>query len=722
MAVFRGRSHSRLVVVQVMVVSLFATLFARLWYIQVHGEQTYQAAAVSNAVRSVDIPAPRGLIVDDQGRPLVANRTSWVVTVDRSVFDKLSNTARQALLARLGASLGVSPAIIEQRTKTCGEAGAQPPPICWNGSPYAPVPVAEDVTQQAAAAIFERAEDYPGVTASAQQVRAYPSPYGVNAAHLLGYISPITQTELTADQRRGLAGLNQQSMVGRSGLEQAYDTYLRGTPGVKQVSVDSMGRVIGDKGVTSPALGDTLVTSIDAKVQSVVEKQLKGAIMTARRTIDPVTGRTYVADSGSAVVLNATNGRVVALASYPTYDPAVWVGGITQRDLDRLYSSQGQLPLLNRADQGQYAPGSTFKPFSTAGALTHGFTPQTRLDCSSSFQVGARTFKNYESASYGYISFEKALQVSCDTFFYRVGYEEWLRSGADATDVHADDPLVDNAKKFGFGRATGIDLPGEVSGRIADRQWKLAYWKANKDYYCKMGKSPQTDYIHVFAREFCIDGWQYRAGDAVNFVIGQGDTLLTPLQLATAYAAIANGGTLWEPRVGAAVVSPDGTVVKRIEPKVASLVKVPPRVLRYIDTALLGTAKVGTMAWKMVGFPLGKVHVRSKTGTAEVYGKQTTSWVATYDKQYVVLMQISQGGTGSGTSGEAVRAIWEALYGINGLNVDKAKGAQPGAHPPTTLPVFRSNGSIAAPILRSPRRDFGGSPSPPATNGGRHPG
>jgi len=715
MAVLRARSQARLVVVQIMVLSLFATLFARLWYIQVRGEQTYQAAAVSNAVRDVEIPAPRGLIVDDQGRPLVANRTSWVVTVDRSVFDKLSDSARRAVLARLAASLGVSRPALVQRTKTCGETGAAPPPVCWNGSPYAPVPVAEDVSQQAAAAILEQSEDYPGVTASAQQVRAYPSPYGVNAAHVLGYISPITQAELKGDQQHGVQGLNEQSVVGRSGLEQTYDSYLRGTPGVKKVSVDSMGRVIGDKSVTAPTLGDTLVTSIDAKVQSVVERQLKGAIMTARRTIDPVTGRKYVADSGSAIVLNATNGRVVAMASYPTYDPAVWVGGITQSDLDNLYSSQGQLPLLNRADQGQYAPGSTFKPFSAAGALTHGFTPRTRLDCSSSFQVGARTFKNYESASYGYISFEKALQVSCDTFFYRVGYEEWLRSGADATDVHAGDPLVENAKKFGFGRATGIDLSGEVAGRIADRQWKLAYWKANKDYYCKLGKSPLTDFIHVFAREFCIDGWQYRAGDAVNFVIGQGDTLLTPLQLAVAYAAIANGGTLWEPRVGAAVVRPDGTVVKRIEPQVASTVKVPPSVLSYIDTALLGTAKVGTMAWKMIGFPLGTVHVRSKTGTAEVYGKQTTSWVASYDKQYVVLMQISQGGTGSGTSGDAVRAIWESLYGINGTKVDMAKGAQPGAHPPATLPVFEPDGSIVPPVLRSPGRDYSGWQGPPAT-------
>jgi len=704
-----------------MVLSLFATLFARLWYLQVVGQETYQAAAVNNAVRDVEIPAPRGLIVDDQGRPLVANRTSWVVSVDRSIFDKLRPQARHSVLTRLAATLGVAPAVLARRAKTCGEAGAAKAPICWNGSPYAPIPLADDIRQQVAAAILEQPEDYPGVTASAQQVRAYPSPYGVNAAQVLGYISPITESELAAEADRGGSGLSAQSTVGRSGLEQTYDRYLRGVPGVSRVAVDSAGRVLGSQGTTAPQLGDTLVTSIDARVQSVVEHQLEGAIMTARKTVDPVTHRKYVADSGSAIVLNATNGQVVAMASFPTYDPAVWVGGITQRDLDALYSAQANKPLLNRADQGEYAPGSTFKPFTAAGALTHGFTESTKLDCSSSFTVGGRTFKNYESSSLGYITFAQALQYSCDTFFYRIGYHEWLRSGATATDVHASDPLVNNAQNFGFGRATGIDLPGEVSGRIADRTWKLAYWKANKNYYCKLGRSPQTDFLHVFAREFCIDGWNYRAGDAVNFAIGQGDTLLTPLQLAVAYAAVSNGGTLWKPRVGAALVRPDGSVVKRIEPTVASKVAVPPQVLNYIDTALLGTAKIGTMAWKFGGFPLNKVQIRSKTGTAEVYGKQTTSWVASYDKQYVVVMQIAQAGTGSGASGDAVRHIWESLYGIRGLKVDPAQGAQPGAKPPTSLPVFKPNGAITPPALRAPTRPYDGLGAPPATQSRRRP-
>ncbi len=691
-----------------MLLALFCTLFARLWYLQVVGAETYQAAAQDNAVRDLEITAPRGLIVDAMGRPLVANRTAWVVTVDRDVLDRLGASARQAVLGRVANTLGLTPAELERRTKTCGEPGAAEPPVCWNGSPYEPVPVAEDVTQVLAASILEQAEDYPGVTAEARKVRAYPAPFGVNAVHALGYISPITEQELRAARARGDKGVSPLSSVGRSGLEDEYDSYLRGASGVQQVAVDSMGRVLGDGATTvygvtreriEPQPGDTLVTSLDARVQSVVERELERSILQARKTFDEVTGRKYVADSGSVVVMDATNGRVVALASYPTYDPNVWVGGISEGDLDRLYSEEADTPLLSRAMQGLFAPGSTFKPVTAAGALTHGYSTKDKLDCSSSLTVGGRVFKNYESASYGPITFAQALQLSCDTFFYRIAYAKWLAAGGDREDTSIKDPLVENAKAFGFGSKTGIDLPGEVAGRIADRKWKLSYWKANKDYYCRLGKEPGNDFLHVFAREFCIDGWNYRAGDAVNFAIGQGDTVLTPLQLAVAYGALSNGGTLWEPRVAKAVIDADGDVVKRIRPHAAGRIPIPKRTIDYLDQALLGTGKVGTMAWKMEGFPLDRVPVRFKTGTSEVYGKQTTSWVASYDEQYVVIMQISQGGTGSGTSGDSVRTIWETLYGIEGSRVDVRDAAQPHAEPPDGLPVFQRNGQISPPVL-----------------------
>jgi penicillin-binding protein 2 len=689
-------------VIQALVFSLFATLFARLYYLQVVSGETYHARAASQSMREIVVQPERGLIVDSQGRPLVANRTSWVVSVDRTLLGRLGEHGTEVVVRRLARVLDMKPARIRAKLVSCGTDDAVVG-VCWNGSPYQPVPVGVDVSKSVALRILEQPEDYPSVLAEQQSVRSYPRPFGVNLAHVLGYLSPITADEYDAAQKADDSSLNGASVVGRAGVEQQYDRWLRGIPGYRTVAVDSMGRVLGDDSEVAGQPGDTLVTSIDAKVQGVVERQLADTIKTARATFDEVTGRNYVADSGAVVVLEAKTGRVVAMASQPTYDPSVWVGGITKKQLSRLYSTSAGYPLLGRATQGQFAPGSTWKPFNAASALSNGFTPDSRLDCSSGLQVGNRWFKNYESASYGYIDFAKALQYSCDTFFYRVGLSYWNRYGSDPQNVNAKDPLVEGAKGFGFGKETGIDLPGEASGRIADRHWKRAYWKSMKGYYCKLDRHNTTgkrDFLSVFAHEFCLEGDYYRAGDAVNYAIGQGDTLVTPLQLARAYAALSNGGTLYEPRLGKAIVSSDGTVLRRIKPRVQGHVKATPAAMRYVDQALLGTAKVGTMAWRMIDFPLDRVHIRSKTGSAEVHGKQSTSWVASYDENYVVVMMVSQAGTGSGTSGPAVRAIWESLYGITGSTVDPSRALIPGTTPPGDLPTFLGDGSILPPARK----------------------
>jgi len=688
----------RLFVIQALVFSLFATLFVRLYYLQVVGGEEYHAQATSQSVREVVVQPQRGLIVDDMGRPLVANRTSWVVSIDRAVLGKLTEHQQGVLLERVAKVVDVPAPRIRKALVTCGEDDSETG-VCWNGSPYQPVPVADDVKKAVALRILEQPEDFPGVLAEQQSVRAYPAPYGVNLAHVLGYLSPITEDELDQSQKDDDTSVNGASSVGRAGIEKEYDRWLRGMPGYKNVAVDSMGRVLGDDGEVAGQPGDTLVTSIDAKVQGTVERQLAQTIATARTTYDKVTHKNYVADSGAAVVMEAKTGRIVAMASQPTYDPETWVGGISKKQLARLYSAAADNPLLSRATQGQFAPGSTWKPIMTVGALNNGFSPDTRLDCSSGLQVGNRWFKNYESASYGSIGFDQALQLSCDTFFYRVGLSYWQRYGSDPQNVDAKDPLVEEAKDFGFGDETGVDLPGEASGRIADRHWKLDYWKSMKSYYCKIDEdgSGKSDFLRLFAHEFCLEGSYYRAGDAVNYSIGQGDTIVTPLQLARAYAALSNGGTLYEPRVAKAVVSPDGKTIRKIRPKVEGKVDASAASLRYVDQALLGTPKVGTLAWKFGGFPLDKVHIRGKTGSAEVQGKQSTSWVATYDESYVVIMMVTQAGTGSGTTGPAVRAIWESLYGIDGMTVDPSKAAIAGTTPPAALPTFMRDGTILPP-------------------------
>ena len=700
------RSRLRLVVVQVMILSLFATLIARLFYLQVVSGDTYRTAAAAQTLRQVVIPAPRGLIVDDQGRPLVANRSAWVISVDRTLLDKMTAAEQKTVLTRVAGVVGQTYAQVVARTRLCTDPQANQT-TCWSGPSVQPIPIASNVSAGVATEILERNEDFPSVLAQTQTVRAYPSPYGVNAALVLGYLSQITQGELAHAQKTNDKSLTAASLVGRSGLEQQYDQYLRGMPGYQQVAVNFAGQVLGQGQDINPTPGDTLVTSLDARVQSIAERELALSIARARQTFDKVTGRNFVADSGAVVVMDAHNGRIVAMASSPTYDPNIWVGGISQKNLNRLYAPRSNDPLLSRATQGEYAPGSTFKPELTVAALNHGLTTKTLFDCGPYLNIGGHIFKNFESESFGPITFQKALQVSCDTFFYQVGLHFYNKYGSNPANTRAYDPLVSMAKSFGYGQPTGIDLPGEAAGRIADRRWKLAYWKEMKGYYCTMarkGNAPNS-FLAAFAPEFCSAGYLYNPGDAANFAIGQGDTLVTPLQLARAYAALANGGTLYEPRIGRAIVSPSGTVIRTIPPAVAGHIPSSKAALAYVDQALRTTLQPGgTLAWKFGGFPLDKVQIRGKTGTAEVVGKQTTGWVATYTKDYVVVMMISQAGTGSGSSGDAVRAIWNALYGIDANNqVNRARSVIPGVLLPNSLPIFTGDGSVLPPPLPARR-------------------
>ena len=690
------RSRLRLRVVQALVITLFLTLFARLWFLQVSDGDAYRAAAAHQSVRDVVVQPARGLIVDTMGRPLVANRASWVVSIDRTLLNKMSDVEQTEVLTRLSKAVDKPLREVRERSLLCGQPGSQEE-TCWNGSPFQPVPVATDVPQQRAVRLLEQSEDFPGVVAQRESLRTYPEPFGINAAHVLGYLSPITEGELDQAEKDKDTSVNGASVVGRAGVEYSYDRYLRGQPGYKRVAVDSMGRVLGDSGNVEGTEGDTVVTSIDARVQSVLEEQLNETIMTARKTRDTVTGRNYVADSGAAVVMDTRTGRIVAMASQPTYDPGVWIGGITKKQLNRLYSKKAGTPLLSRATQGQFAPGSTWKPFMTVGALKNGYTTDSRLNCSSALRVGNRDFKNYESGAYGSIGFAKALEVSCNTFFYRIGYDYWRKYGSDVSNVKAKDPLVAEAKRFGFGAKTNIDIPGEAAGRIADRAWKRAYYESQKDYYCKLAKKGGSGFLPLFAREFCAEGYAYRAGDAVNFAIGQGDTIVTPLQLARAYAALGNGGVLYEPRVARAIVDPQGKLIKEIPPKVQARLKDRKKPIAWVDNALKGIPLQGTLAWRFGGFPLDKIKIRGKTGSAEVQGKQSTSWLATYSKDYVVVMMVSQGGTGSGTSGPAMRKIWESLYGVKGEEIKPKLSLIPGVRLPVDLPVFAKDGSILPP-------------------------
>jgi penicillin-binding protein 2 len=618
---------------------------------------------------------------------LALNRVGIAVTVDRTKID-LQPDKGVAVLKSLAKLLKLEYADIYQRTRLCGELPKGAKAGCWTGSRFQPIPITKEANPEIALKIVERSDEYPGVSATPVSIRNYPGNAGVNAAHMLGYIGPLTEKDLAGGNGRSYY---RSESIGKAGLEFQYDEYLRGVPGIKTVIVDRKEAVTRTSQNSKPVGGDHLVTSIDARVQASAESALADAVRRARAS-------GYPSDGAAAVVMDVTNGQILALASYPTFDPNSYERGLTVAEAKNLYSAQAGVPALSRALQGVFAPASTFKAVSVVAAANAGYNLNASYDCPSQVEVGTRAFQNFESKAQGRISLKKAIAVSCDTIWYRIAFDEWLRDGGLKPKSDANDYFYNAAKGFQVGIKTGIDLPSESSGRLADREWRKAWYAQNKDFYCnyktRATKSQQTAFLIQLAYENCLDGDKIRAGDAVNFSIGQGDTVITPVKLAQMYAAIANGGTIWKPTIAKAIVKTDGTVVKAIEKEKLGSLPADKKTISFLKSSLREVVVSGTGAGVFSGFP---VEISGKTGTAQVFGrnpngseKADTSWFASYapakKPRFAVVMMVSQGGFGASTSGVGVRKVYETIFGVKGSKIESAEIIFPTGVPPVTLP------------------------------------
>ena len=691
------RPDFRLHVLGIVAVCLVAALFARLWYLQVLQSEELRAAASDNILRFVHVEAPRGRIFDADGRILVDNRVVQVVVVDRKEmeaalgdederFQALHQLA--AIVSRSGRLTKVGEIIERLESREFG--------------PFEKVPVAIDIGSDLVVYLGEHADVLPGVSVEERTVRTYP--YGDVAAHVLGYVGPLTASEYQAENAGldpadpGAKTYKPGDEIGKTGVERIFESELRGVPGERVLEVNARNEVVRERYDLrrEPRPGNDVHLTIDLDIQSLVERELRSALDGARNqeVEADYEGAEFAAPAGAAVALDPRDGSVLAMASFPTYDPRDFVSGISQRLFDDLTAAANYSPILNRAIQGLYAPGSTFKVVTAYAALTQEViaSDEAALIAVDEFYNDTGTYRYplcvEESATCLFespyccergVDLRDALVVSSDTYFYRVGGE-----GFFGRERPLDEGIQETARLFGLGTRTGVALPYERPGVVPDRDYY--------DYQFSEG---------VFLRS----GAQWYPGDTINLAIGQGNLLTTPLQMANLYAVLAGDGRLHQPNIATRVSDRSGATVNEFGPRLVRRLDWSPEtadplldglngVTAYNLPAPLGDGSLlqGTAyaAFNLPGeggvdFPLTAWPVAGKTGTAEVRGKADFAWFAAfgpapwpeqgYDHtpEVVVAMVLEEAGFGGEVAAPAVARI---LHPIATGAVERARTAQ----------------------------------------------
>ncbi|HEX8856004.1 MAG TPA: penicillin-binding protein 2 [Thermoleophilaceae bacterium] len=592
---------------------MFGVIFFRLWYLQILSGDKYLADANNNRVREIRVDAPRGKIVDRNGNVLVDNRPGRAIVVrpDKLPPDRKS---REMLYKRLSPVVGQPWREIRKNVATQLKA-----------VPFSRAIVKQDATQAQFSYVLEHQEQLAGVDVERIFLRRYP--HRSIGAHLFGTVGEVTSQELKDKQR--YRGVVQGDRVGQSGIEYSYDRYLRGQDGADRVQVDSTGTLRGTLAERNPVQGHQLRLSLDFNTQRIGQAALNG-----RR--------------GAFVVMDIKTGEVRALGSSPSFDPNIFAKVIKKKDYDALTSAANGSPLSNRAIQGLYPTGSTFKLITSVAALQSGvITPDTPQYDPGFFKLGPTTFYNAGKTGHGTLALRDAIKVSSDVFFYKLG--------AELNNVGNGHVLQSWARKLGLGHSTGIDLPAEQSGLVPSPEWR----------------------DRLFKKKLTDRPWS--AGDNVNLAVGQGDLQADPLQMAVAYASIANGGYIVRPHLGMRIEDSEGRAIQEFGTPTRRRVSVRPEFRQAILDGLFMAANQpgGTSADVFKDFP---IKVAGKTGTAEKgLGRPDQSWyigLAPYpNPRYVVAVTDEQGGFGAETAAPDARRILAALFGIRSQENKVVKGA-----------------------------------------------
>lgn len=602
-----NRSFTHIQVFVGIITVVFFLLAGKLWFLQVVGGTELRKLAEGNRIRAVPLEAPRGSIYDRNSKLLAGNKQSIVVTISKEQSDN------KDVLNKLSGFLNLTAEEIQKNIESQGK----------KLGPYLPRIISSDIDIKTASAIAERKSDLPGVEVQSRPVRLYPNDSGL--AHVLGYIGEVSEKELASSKT---PDYSQGDIIGKMGVERSYENVLRGQKGGRQIEVDASGRLKRVLSSREAIPGHSLGLTVDMRIQEITENVLAKAIRTARKK---GAGR---AAAGAAVVLDPNNGEIIAMASMPSFDLNDFIGGIKPSLWTKLNDKKNHYPLNNRAIMAMYPPGSTFKPVTAiAGYDSKLIGGTTTVNCTGKWYGQGKKWPKlcWKRSGHGRVSIVSAIAQSCDVYFYEIGFKLWKKQSEKLQDV---------ARSFGFGKLTGVDLPWEKKGRIPDKEWKRQWNKNNP--------SNQT----------------WLPGDNVNMSIGQGDMLATPLQVANMYAALANGGKLYQPHVLKNIISSDGSVVRKIDPVILQDNLASP-LLKYINGGLRGVIVRGTGKMAFAGFP---VNVAGKTGTSQVWGKDDFAWFVAYgpvpNLKYVVAMVIEEGGSGGSVAAPAVREIFGKIYDL----------------------------------------------------------